>query len=54
MEGKGSVVRVLQHHVILSGGYRGLFLPEREAEHSPSSRADVKNAWTHTSTLYTS
>jgi hypothetical protein len=38
----------------LSNGYKGLSVgikrPEREADHSTSSSAEVKNAWSYTST----
>jgi hypothetical protein len=39
---------------LLSNGYQGLFpwgvkRPGREADHSPPSRAEVKNAWSYTS-----
>jgi len=35
---------------LLSNGYQGLFPWGREADHSPPSSAEVKNAWSHTST----
>jgi hypothetical protein len=40
---------------LLSGGYRGALSlgikwPGREADHSPPSSAEVKNAWSYTST----
>jgi hypothetical protein len=54
----------LHHHVqngsgppsLLSNGYQGALSlevkrPEREADHSPPSSAEVKNAWGYTFTL---
>jgi hypothetical protein len=35
---------------LLSTGYLGLKRPGREADHSPPSSAEVKNAWGYTST----
>jgi hypothetical protein len=42
-------------HSLLSDAYQGLFplgvkRPGREADHSPPSSAEVKNAWSYTST----
>jgi hypothetical protein len=42
---------------LLSNGYQGPFSPRvkrqgREADHSPPSSAEVKNAWSYTSTQY--
>jgi len=33
--------------------YLGLKRPKREADHSPSSSAEVKNVWSYTSTPHT-
>jgi len=35
---------------LLSNGYQGLFPWGREDNHSPPSSAEVKNAWSYTST----
>jgi len=34
--------------------FSGVMRPEREADHSPPSSAEVKNAWRYTSTPNTS
>jgi hypothetical protein len=34
----------------VSNGYRELFPREREADHSPPTNAQVRKAWTYTST----
>jgi hypothetical protein len=33
-----------------TGSFPGIKLPGREADHSPPSSAEVKNAWSYTST----
>jgi len=35
---------------LLFSGCGGLNLPERETDHSPTSAAELKNAWSYTST----
>jgi hypothetical protein len=53
MDGRG--VGVLVPARARGNGYRGLFprgvrLPGREADHSPTTTAEVKNTWIYTST----
>jgi hypothetical protein len=35
---------------LLSSGYRGAKQPGHETDHSPLSSAEIKNAWSYTST----
>jgi hypothetical protein len=45
----GSRVHPASYPIVTRGSFLGVKLPEREAEHSLSPSAEVKNAWTYTS-----